>query len=111
VDVNNLFDQTSFIQLDFDIGKTFKFQVPAVNFDLGIPALGIQANFQPEVTINFNLHVGFGVDTKLGFYFVTNKHEAPWPITCSLAPSRSSGPPSCKCSLPMPAIRWFRRRN
>lgn len=59
-------------QLDFDIGKTFSFSTPPIDLDLGIPALGIAARLQPEITIDFNLHFGFGVDTSKGFYFVTD---------------------------------------
>ena len=70
-EVDTFFNATA-LQLDFDIGKTFSFSTPPIDIDLGIPALGIEAQLQPEITIDFNLHIGFGVDTSKGFYFVTD---------------------------------------
>ncbi|MEX2149864.1 MAG: LEPR-XLL domain-containing protein [Steroidobacteraceae bacterium] len=70
--VESITDNPTALQLDFDIGKTFSFSTDPIDLDLGIPALGIEARLQPEITIDFNLHIGFGVDTSKGFYFVTD---------------------------------------
>jgi len=60
------------IQFDFDIGKSVSFMADEIGFDLGIPALGLEAGFEPRVTIDYNLHFGFGIDEDLGFYFATD---------------------------------------
>ena len=66
------------LQFDFDIGKIFTCDdappcnLPEIEFDLGIPVLGIEGRFQPRFTFDWNLHFGFGVDDDLGFYFVTD---------------------------------------
>ena len=65
--------QAHAVQLDMDLGKTFTFAAPPVDLDLGIPALGIHAQLQPEVSISFDLHLGFGIDDQKGFYFVSDK--------------------------------------
>ncbi len=59
-------------EFDFLIGKTFHFSAPEIAFDLGIPILGLDAKFTPQVTISFSLAFGFGVDLSKGFYFVTD---------------------------------------
>ena len=40
-----------------------------------IPLLGISADFQPTITVEFNLNFGFGVDEDLGFYFDTSSPQ------------------------------------
>ena len=60
------------IQFDFDVGKTFTFLADPIDIDLKIPAFGLAANLRPRVSIDFNLHIGFGVDDDLGFYFVAD---------------------------------------
>jgi len=60
------------LQFDFDIGKSETFMAPEIEFDLGVSALGIEVDLQPRISIDFNLHVGFGVDQNEGFYFVTD---------------------------------------
>ena len=54
------------------LGKTFTYTAPTIALDLGIPALGLQASFTPQVTLSFGLNFGFGIDENSGFYFVTD---------------------------------------
>ena len=85
IDVNDILvrylnaagEETNFLladslQFDFDLGKTFTFAGDPVAFDLGIPAIGISGMLNPEITVEFDLHFGFGVDQDQGFYFVTD---------------------------------------
>jgi len=67
-----LFSNAQALQFDFDLGKSETFTAPEIEFDLGVDALGIEVDLQPEISIDFNLHVGFGVDQHDGFYFVTD---------------------------------------
>ena len=61
------------IEVDVKLGKTFPISVGSpIAIDLGIPALGLDASFTPEVSINFSMNFGFGVDAHNGFYFVTD---------------------------------------
>ena len=76
VDPSNPLDPTSYLQFDFDLGDSVTFKANEIDFDLGIPALGIEAEFTPTVTLSWNLHIGFGVDQNLGFYFVAD-HATP----------------------------------
>ncbi len=59
------------VQLEMDLGKTFSVSTPPIDLDLGIDALGIHAQLQPKIILSFDLKLGFGVDDKKGFYFVT----------------------------------------
>ena len=45
------------------LGKTFAYTAPTIELDLGIPALGLQARFTPQITLYFGLNFGFGVDS------------------------------------------------
>ncbi|MGH6690978.1 MAG: hypothetical protein ACREF4_09905, partial [Gammaproteobacteria bacterium] len=67
-----LFSNVQALQFDFDLGKSETFMAPEIEFDLGVPALGIEVDLQPRISIDFNLHIGFGVDQNQGFYFVTD---------------------------------------
>ena len=67
----NIFNASE-IEFDVHLGKTFVYTAPTIDLDLGIPALGLQARFTPQITLNFGLNFGFGVDTDTGFYFVTD---------------------------------------
>ena len=61
------------IEVDVKLGKSFTTQVGSpIAIDLGIPALGFDASFTPQVTVNFSLNFGFGIDEHKGFYFVTD---------------------------------------
>ncbi len=60
------------IELDMRLGIAKTITLPTINLDLGIPALGLQASFTPQVTLTANLNFGFGVDENNGFYFVTD---------------------------------------
>jgi hypothetical protein len=60
------------LQFDLDLGKKVEVPTPDIKFDLGIPGLGIEADLTPIVTIDFNLHLGFGIHVNDGFYFVTD---------------------------------------
>jgi len=71
----NIFDAQQ-AEFDFPLGKTYTFTAPAISIDLGIPALGLDAKFVPQITISFGLKFGFGVDVKNGFYFVTGDTPA-----------------------------------
>jgi Ca2+-binding RTX toxin-like protein len=65
------------LQFDFDIGKTFAVDLgDPILIALGIPALGLRGMIDPKITMSFNLHFGFGIDLKKGFYFVAN-HSTP----------------------------------
>ncbi|HSC96389.1 MAG TPA: LEPR-XLL domain-containing protein, partial [Burkholderiales bacterium] len=66
-----LFSNAQALQFDFDLGKSETFETD-IDFDLGVPAIGIEVDLQPEVSIDFNLHFGFGIDQNEGFYFVTD---------------------------------------
>jgi hypothetical protein len=59
-------------EINFKIGKTFSFAAREIKFDIGIPALGLEAAFTPRITIDFELAFGFGVSLDKGFYFVTD---------------------------------------
>ncbi|OLD92029.1 MAG: hypothetical protein AUG84_02425, partial [Chloroflexi bacterium 13_1_20CM_4_66_7] len=63
-------------QIDFALAKTFTFTADRIKFDLGIDALGISADFQPQITLDFNLLFGFGVDGDKGFYFVADHKDS-----------------------------------
>ena len=65
------------VQFDFVIGKTLSFELDEINFDLGLDVLGISASFTPRVTIDFQLHFGFGVHADKGFYFVADDLTTP----------------------------------
>ena len=60
------------IELDMKLGITKTITLPTMSLDLGIPALGLQASFTPQVTLSASLNFGFGVDVNNGFYFVTD---------------------------------------
>src|SRR5207248_617435 len=68
--VGNIFTARS-AQFDFTLGHAWSFTAAPIDLDLGIPALGIQARFIPQLNIAFQLHFGFGVSLDDGFYFVT----------------------------------------
>ena len=59
-------------QFDFTIHKTYTFDADEIAFDVGIPVLGLEAKFKPQITISFDLKLGFGVHLDKGFYFVTD---------------------------------------
>lgn len=60
-----------FIQFDFRLGDSFT-QALDIAFDFGIPGLGLEADFTPTITLDWNLDFGFGLDETKGFYFVTS---------------------------------------
>ncbi len=60
------------IEVDVKLGKTFVYTAPTIKLNLGIPALGLDASFTPQVTLDFGMNFGFGVDEHTGFYFVTD---------------------------------------
>ncbi|MEX2645398.1 MAG: choice-of-anchor D domain-containing protein [Gaiellaceae bacterium] len=68
----NPLDPTQFLQFDFDLEWSKTITAAPIKFDLGIPVLGIEGELQPNVTINFQLHFGFGVNVNDGLYFVTD---------------------------------------
>ncbi|MGP0628314.1 LEPR-XLL domain-containing protein [Nitrospina sp. 32_T5] len=60
-----------FIQFDFKLGDSFT-QALDIAFDFGIPGLGLEADFTPTITLDWNLDFGFGLDETKGFYFVSS---------------------------------------
>ncbi|HET7129920.1 MAG TPA: hypothetical protein VFJ93_12675, partial [Gaiellaceae bacterium] len=67
----NLFNANQ-IEFDMKLGYSISYTAPTIALDLGIPALGLDASFTPQVTLTFGLNFGFGVDDRNGFYFVTD---------------------------------------
>src|SRR4029079_7846909 len=67
----NLFVATR-AQFNFRLGKVYSW-TPGhkLGIDIGIPALGLDASFEPQVTVDFGMHLGFGVDLHKGFYLDT----------------------------------------
>ncbi len=70
----NIFDAQQ-AEFDFPLGKTYTFTAAPISIDLGIPALGLDARFVPQITISFGLNFGFGVDLNSGFYFVSGHNR------------------------------------
>lgn len=68
----NLFDAKG-VQIDLDLGNNYSFSTGEIDFDLGIPALGLSGRVTPTVTIDWGLKLGFGINKDLGFYFVANR--------------------------------------
>lgn len=64
------------LQFDFDIGTQIIQTLANVNLDVGIPLLSLGGEMEPTVTVEWGLHLGFGVDLDKGFYFVS-KHDDP----------------------------------
>lgn len=60
------------LQIDFDLGDNYSFTTGEIDFDLGIPALGLSGRLTPTVTIDWGMHFGFGVHESLGFYFAAD---------------------------------------
>ena len=44
---------------------------PELGLDLGIPALGLNGVFTPQINVDFSMQLGFGIDVHKGFYLVT----------------------------------------
>ena len=74
--VGNIFTANA-AQFDFTLGHDWSFTADPIELNLGIPALGIQARFTPQINIHLGLHLGFGVSLNDGFYLVT---KAPGPV-------------------------------
>ena len=72
-------------QFDFTLGHSWSFTADPIDLDIGIPALGIQARFTPQLNISFALHFGFGVSLSDGFYFVTHPPGDPTAPELSLS--------------------------
>ena len=61
------------LQIEFDLGDTINLSPDdPIVLDLGIPALGLDAELQPNLILEWNLHFGFGIDLDNGFYFVSH---------------------------------------
>ncbi|WP_431024660.1 hypothetical protein [Halomonas sp. H5] len=56
------------LQWNFVLGGEWQPDVP-LNFDLGFPALGLELDVDPEVILEWNLGLGFGLDSNEGAYF------------------------------------------
>ncbi len=63
------------MEFKFDIGQTLTFATDDISFDLGVPLLGLEADIQPRVTLDWGLEFGFGLDVEDGFYFVTGDDD------------------------------------
>jgi hypothetical protein len=59
------------LEFHFDIGQTKTFATDDLSFDIGLPFLGLEADLQPRITLEWGLEFGFGLDNEDGFYFVT----------------------------------------
>ncbi|MEP7335491.1 MAG: calcium-binding protein, partial [Actinomycetota bacterium] len=81
----NLFQATR-AQFNFRLGTQFNWSPDhPLALDVGIPALGLDASFTPQFTVDVGERVGFGVDLAKGFYLVTDNkapcttdNHAPW---------------------------------
>ncbi len=60
----------TFGQFDFQIGQSYIWD-QAIDFDLGLPALGLDLDAGVELGIEWLMDFGFGIDQNDGFYFVT----------------------------------------
>jgi len=73
-------DETS-IEWDFTLGGDYNLG-PNVNFDLGLPGLGLSMDGTVDVDLHWTLHLGIGFDFKDGFYLVigdpTNPNDTNW---------------------------------
>ena len=63
------------MEFKFDIGQTTTFATDDISFDLGVPVLGLEADLQPRVTLDWGIDFGFGLDSEDGFYFVTGNDD------------------------------------
>ena len=63
------------LQFDFDIGDEIVQTLANIDLDLGIPLLSLKGQMEPTLTVDWNLHFGFGVDLDKGFYFVSKFDE------------------------------------
>lgn len=62
-------DQTAtYMQLDYVIEDSVTIHLGSGEFDLAIPFMGFEADFAPQVTIDWKLELGLGVDESDGFY-------------------------------------------
>ena len=91
VNLANPLDTTPFLQFDFDLEWSKTISAAPIQFDLGIPVLGIDGELQPNITINFSLHFGFGIHQDHGLYFVTN-HTPELQLGISVAFSSTACP-------------------
>jgi hypothetical protein len=65
-------NQAQSLQFEFDLGQLKTITLASLNFDLGIPGFGLTGSITPTLDFAWHLHVGFGVNLKQGFYFLTN---------------------------------------
>lgn len=59
------------LEFTFEIGQTKTFATDDISFDIGLPFLGLEADLQPRITLDWGLDFGFGLDSEDGFYFAT----------------------------------------
>ncbi len=69
------------IEWDFTLGGMYNLG-PNVNFDLGLPGLGLSMDGTINVNLDWTLHLGIGFDFEDGFYLVignpTNPNDTSW---------------------------------
>lgn len=68
-------DDNSFIQFDFLIGQHIDLATADIDFDLGIPGLGLDVNADLDATLDWSLNFGFGISREEGFYFLTQRTD------------------------------------
>jgi len=83
-------DQT-YIQWNLTMGDTYDFGTD-IGFDVGIPGLGLEADGDVSVTIQWDLDLGFGISFQDGFYLdVSDSNELTACIEVSLDDSTLAG--------------------
>ncbi|MBL9000272.1 MAG: hypothetical protein JNK25_03970 [Phycisphaerae bacterium] len=70
IDDIRLFAQADDVRFAFVIGGTVALS-GSVNFDIGLPALGLSVDGHPRVEASYRLNLNFGISRVHGFYFDT----------------------------------------
>ncbi len=75
VDINDVFKNgfglfDEYGQFDMLLGQSFTYNQP-IDFDIGLPALGLELDADVELFLDWEMDFGFGVDQTVGFYFAT----------------------------------------
>src|SRR5262249_31241628 len=63
------------VQFNLTLGKSLTLAKTAVNFNIGIPALGLAVDGGVSVTLDFVVKLRFGVSRTAGFYLDTSQPD------------------------------------
>ncbi len=88
----------TFGQFDFQIGQSYLWDQP-VDFDIGLPALGLDLDAGVELGIEWLMDFGFGIDQTDGFYFVTENANEIEINTYAALTDGAGGPASAEGTL------------